>query len=156
MQQVFFKCIMDSASEKIADVMSGGTVANPENVAEEFGTRLAVEMLNSGCKPFVQMSLKLGKNSSNSGNKSSVIKTAEGEVIKVEERDFLYISVKTDAGREISLIYMSYVPGSDEWLKNPDMLEHKKVSVKWTETESYQPKLKEFVNIREIKELHID
>ena len=73
----------------------------------------------------------------------------------MEERDFTYITVKTTAGRELSFMYYEYVPGSDNWIKNAASLKNKTVSLSYTETEVYQPKFKQFMNVKEIKTLTI-
>ena len=57
----------------------------------------------------MQMSMKLAQssggitfgNNENSKEEES-LKSADGVVTKVEEKDFLYITVKTTAGREIT------------------------------------------------------
>ena len=88
--------------------------------------------------------------------KPAVMQTAEGTVTKIEERDFTYITIKTTAGRELTFIYYSYVSDSDEWIKDAmNKLKNKHVSVSYIETEVYQPKFKEFMNVRELKSLII-
>ena len=52
-------------------------------------------------------------------------------------------------------MYYEYVPGSDNWIKNVASLKNKKVSVSYVETEVYQPKFKQFMNVKEIKTLTI-
>ena len=84
------------------------------------------------------------------------MKSADGVVTKVDERDFLYITVKTTAGREITLIYLDYVDNSDDWVKNAaTKLKDKKVTVQYVEKEVYNPKLKDFSDVKELKELRI-
>jgi len=88
--------------------------------------------------------------------KEESLKSADGVVTKVEEKDFLYITVKTTAGREITLIYLDYVDNSDDWVKDaPTKLKDKKVTVQWVEEEVYQPKLKDFSNVKKLRELRI-
>ena len=50
--------------------------------------------------------------------------------------------------------YYSYVPNSDAWVKKPSIsLKGKKVKVSWKENETYQPKTKDFITIKEITAL---
>ena len=84
------------------------------------------------------------------------VESTDGTVIKVEERDFTYITLKTAAGRELNFIYYSYVPGSDEWIKDPTTkLKNKNVTLSYVESEVYQPKFKQFMNVKQIKTLTI-
>jgi hypothetical protein len=96
----------------------------------------------------------MGDLGNNKGEES--VKSADGVVTKVDEKDFLYITVKTTAGREMTLIYLDYVDNSDDWVKNAaTKLKDKKVTVQWVEKEVYNPKLKDFTNVKELKELRI-
>jgi hypothetical protein len=106
----------------------------------------------------MQMSLKLAQGGTlgEVGKEDAAVKSSDGVVTKIEEKDFLYITVKTTAGREITLIYLDYIDGSDDWVKDAqNKLKNKKVTVKWTEEEVYQPKIKDFSNVKMLKELRI-
>ena len=62
MQQVFLQCIFDSASSVIGDVLLTGGDGDMKENGEEFGQKIALELMNTGCQPFIKMSLKLAKN----------------------------------------------------------------------------------------------
>ena len=87
---------------------------------------------------------------------TETVESADGVVTKIEERDFTYITLKNTAGRELTFIYYSYVPGSDDWIKDAvTKLKNKNVSISYVESEVYQPKYKQFMNVKEIKTLTI-
>jgi hypothetical protein len=157
MQQVFLQCMLDSAASVMGDVILNSENGDYKQAGEEFAQKIALELVKSGCKPFMQMSLKLAQGNPAEGGKEDVaMKSSDGVVSKVEEKDFLYITVKTTAGREIILIYLDYVDGSDDWVKDAqNKLKDKRVTVKWTEQEVYQPKIKDFANVKMLKELRI-
>ena len=162
MQAIFFQCMIDSASGIMGDLVMNSENGDYQQAGEEFGQKIAMELVKSGCKPFMQMSMKLaqgGQNLSMENNdtkQEESLKSADGVVTKVEEKDFLYITVKTTAGREITLIYLDYVDNSDDWVKDaPTKLKDKKVTVQWVEEEVYQPKLKDFSNVKKLRELRI-
>jgi len=158
MQQIFLQCMLDSAASVMGDAILNSGNGDYKQAGEEFAQKIAIELVNSGCKPFMQMSLKLAQGGGlGELNKEDVsLKSSDGVVSKVEEKDFLYITVKTSAGREITLIYLDYVDGSDDWIKDAqNKLKDKKVTVKWTEEEVYQPKVKDFTNVKMLKELRI-
>ena len=158
MQQIFLQCMLDSAASVMGDVILNSESGDYKQAGEEFAQKIAIELVNSGCKPFMQMSLKLaqGGNLAELNKEDASLKSSDGVVTKVEEKDFLYITIKTSAGREITLIYLDYVDGSDEWVKDAqNKLKDKKVTIKWTEEEVYQPKIKDFTNVKMLKELRI-
>jgi len=158
MQSIFLQCMLDSAASVMGELANNG---NLEEASQEFAQKVALELVKMNCKPFMQMSMKLAQGSGitlgNNGNKEEEsLKSADGVVTKVDERDFLYITVKTTAGREITLIYLDYVDNSDDWVKNAAAkLKDKKVTVQYVEKEVYNPKLKDFSNVKELRELRI-
>lgn len=158
MQQVFLQCIFDSASSVIGDVLTSGDGDAKQN-GEEFGQKIALELMNSGCQPFIQMSVKLAKGNLGTDEEADAkpaLKSVDGVITKVEEKDFLYITVKQSTGREMILIYMDYVDGSDGWIKDAGAkLTNKTVSVSYAESEIYQPKIKDFANLKVLKRLEI-
>jgi hypothetical protein len=159
-QQAFLSCIFSSAPDFVSKIMSSGDDVN--KASEELGTQLAMEMLKNGCPAFAKIagSLAMGGggdlNLDESSKPDVETQSIEGIVTKIEERDFTYITIKTTAGRELLFIYYGYVPGSDEWIKDAaTKLKNKTVNVSYTETEVYQPKFKQFMNVKEIKTLSI-
>jgi hypothetical protein len=119
-----------------------------------------MEMLKTGCPAFTKIAASMAEQQGSGltveTEKPAVLQTADGVVTKVEEKDFTYITVKTTAGRELTFIYYSYVPGSDGWIKDAaNKLKNKNVAVTYAESEVYQPKFKEFMNVRELKSLTI-
>lgn len=158
MQQIFLQCIFDSASSVIGDVLTSSDGDMKQN-SEEFGQKIALELMNSGCQPFIQMSVKLAKGSMGADDETDAkpaLKSVDGVITKVEEKDFLYITIKQSTGREIMLIYMDYVDGSDGWIKDAAVkLANKSVSASYTESEIYQPKIKDFANLKVLKKLEI-
>ncbi len=159
LQQAFLSCLTSSPGF-IAKVMSGGDM----EAAQEIATQLGMEMMKINCPSFLKIASAMAANGDADGFNLSMpaqveTQTAEsvdGTVINVEEKDFTYITVKTTAGRELNFIYYNYVPGSDEWIKDPaTKLKNKNVSLSYIEAEVYQPKFKQFMNVKQIKTLTI-
>lgn len=163
MQQIFLGCIFSAAPDLVSKIISNGQ--DNQQAAEEIATNLALEMMKSGCPAFTKIATAM----MGSGNDTMQMEMPmtmppqteaqqhiDGLVTKVEEKDFTYITVKTTAGRELNFIYYSYVPGSDDWIKDAvNKLKNKNVSVSYTESEVYQPKFKQFMNVKEIKTLTV-
>jgi len=159
LQQAFLSCVLTAAPDLMTQIASAGD--DYEKAGAELGQKLSLELLKIRCPAFTKfatsMALENGGNISVQTEKPMVMQTAEGTVMKVEEKDFTYITVKTSAGRELTFIYYAYVNGSDDWIKDAaNKLKNKKVSVSYVETEVYQPKFKEFMNVRELKSLTIE
>jgi len=158
LQQAFLSCVLTSAPDLITQIVSSGE--DYEKAGEEIGTKLSIELMKTGCPAFTKIAASMasqnGEGISIQTDKPAVLQTAEGTVTKVEEKDFTYITVKTTAGRELTFIYYAYVPDSDDWIKDAaNKLKNKKVSVSYIETEVYQPKFKEFMNVRELKSMTV-
>lgn len=164
LQQIFLGCILSSAPDLVSKIIANGQ--DNQQAAEQIATNLALEMVKNGCPAFQKIATAM----MGSGNdtmqmempmqmqmqsKVENAQSIEGTVVNVEERDFIYITIKTTAGRELSFMYYEYVPGSDNWIKNAASLKNKKVSLSYVETEVYQPKFKQFMNVKEIKTLTI-
>jgi hypothetical protein len=161
MQAIFLQCMIDSAASVMGDMVTNSENGDYQQAGEELGQKIAMELVRSGCKPFMQMSMKIAQGGGsislgNTDKEEESVKSADGVITKVEEKDFLYITIKATTGREMTFIYLDYVDNSDDWVKNAaTKLKDKKVSVQWIEKEVYQPKLKDFGNVKMLKELRI-
>lgn len=159
MQQVFLNCIFTAAPDLITKIVSSGQ--DYEKAGAEIGTQLAMEMMKNGCPAFTKIAANMAMTGDSSMQvelpaKVEAVQSTDGIVTRVEEKDFIYITVKTTAGRELTFIYYNYVPGSDDWIKDAvNKLKNKNVSLSYVESEVYQPKFKQFMNLKEIKTLTI-
>lgn len=165
LQQMFLGCIFSSAPDLVSKIISNGQA--DQQAAEQIATNLALEMVKNGCPAFQKIATAMMGSSDNDDtmqiempmqmqSKVETAQSIDGVVTKIEEKDFTYITVKTTTGRELVFIYYNYVPGSDNWIKDAvNKLKNKNVSVSYVETEVYQPKYKEFMNVKEIKTLII-
>lgn len=161
MQQIFISCIFSSAPDLITKIASGG--GDYTTAGQEIAMQLGMEMMKINCPAFTKIAGAMAMN--NGGDfqltmpaqvQTEKVESTDGTVTKVEERDFTYITIKTTAGRELTFIYYTYVPGSDEWIKDATAkLKNKNVSLSYVNTEVYQPKFKQFMNVKEIKTLTI-
>jgi hypothetical protein len=157
LQQLFLKCMLDSAGEMFSGILDKD---DTRAAGEELGKKLAKDLVGVGCSPFLKLAVKMAaagneKGAANKDGVKELSKSIEGTVVSVEEKDFLYINVKSKSNRDYRFIYLSYVPGSDDWIKNTQLLRQKKVRVEWAETEVFLPKAKDFSQIRQIKKLTI-
>jgi hypothetical protein len=162
-QNAFMSCVMESAPDLMTRIMASGE--DYSAAGQKIGTELVMALMKNNCTAFTKVASALAANGGgfemalpggNTGVTAEKTEAADGVVINVEERDFTYITLKTTAGRELVFMYYKYVPGSDDWIKDPvKLLKNKNVSLSYVETEVYQPKYKQFMNIKEIKTLTI-
>jgi len=158
-QQAFLNCLFTSAPGLVNKIAGSGE--DYVTASQELGTNLMMEMMKNGCPAFMKLATAMANGGDMQLTMPSQVQTAtvestDGTVVKVEERDFTYITIKTTAGRELMFIYYGYVPGSDDWIKDAvTKLKNKNVSLSYVETEVYQPKYKQFMNVKEIKTLTI-
>ena len=158
-QQAFLNCLFTSAPGLVSKIAGSGD--DYVTASQELGTKLMMEMMKNGCPSFMKLATAMANGGDMQLTMPSQVQTAtvqstDGTVIKVEERDFTYITLKTTTGRELMFIYYSYVPGSDDWIKDAvTKLKNKNVSISYVESEVYQPKYKQFMNVKEIKTLTI-
>lgn len=161
LQQAFLKCLTASP-DFLAKVMAGGDMETGEQIATELG----MELMKMNCPAFMKIATAMAMNGdadgfdltmpAQVGVETEKAESIDGTVINIEEKDFTYITVKTTTGRELNFIYYNYVPGSDDWIKDPvAKLKNKNVSLSYVEAEVYQPKFKQFMNVKQIKTLTI-
>ncbi|TAD85730.1 MAG: hypothetical protein EAY75_10605 [Bacteroidetes bacterium] len=161
MQTVFLKCMMDSASGVMAEIMTKATEMGDdgESMGQQLGKELAMEMLKQNCGAFLQMSMKLSGEETTSKKPTGKVEatcTLSGTLVSVSESEFLSLVIQTENGRKQTFFYFEYVPKSDEWLKNPKSLVGKKITVGFKESEFYRPSIKTFVNIKQLVSMAID
>ncbi|HEX5155146.1 MAG TPA: hypothetical protein VFW07_27065 [Parafilimonas sp.] len=158
-QQAFLNCLFTSAPDLVGKIAGSGD--DYMAASQELGTKLMMEMMKNGCPAFMKLATAMADGGDMQLTMPSQVQTVklestDGTVVKVEERDFTYITLKNTAGRELIFIYYSYVPGSDDWIKDAvTKLKNKNVSISYVESEVYQPKYKQFMNVKEIKTLTI-
>jgi len=159
-QQVFLNCLFTSAPDLVTKIAGSGD--DYVTASQELGTKLMMEMMKNGCPAFMQLAGAMANGGGDiqltmpSQVQTAKMESTDGTVVKVEERDFTYITLKNTAGRELTFIYYAYVPGSDDWIKDAvTKLKNKNVSISYVESEVYQPKYKQFMNVKEIKTLTI-
>lgn len=155
MESVFLKCFMDSAMEVLTKISISENEDNYE-AGKEIGKKIGLDLFAMNCQAFIKMSLNAsGGNKADKPDANTSVKTNTGEIVKVEEKEFIYLTLKVETGREYVLVYMQFVPGSDQWIKNPGQLIGKKVKASWKEYEVYFIRQKDFGNFKELKELII-
>lgn len=170
-QAIFSKCLISAAPDMMMKI---ATQENMVATAAELGEKLMMQMIGNGCPPVTKIITAMSSDiksgnpllppANNTDKEKNInkeeevmpLKTAEGTVTLLEEKEFLTITIKTGSGRELKFLYYQYVDGSDEWIRNAaTKLKNKQVSISYLEEEVYQPAIKDFTQIKVIRELTI-
>lgn len=158
-ESIFLKCILDSASNLMTDLVGGAMETNDEGqqVGEAFGKALAMEMLKQNCGPFLQMSMQMaGENRpKTTANPAAATATITGNLVGVSDSEFLSLTLQTPEGRKQTFYYFNYVPQSDDWMTKPEQLLGKKVTITYTSHEYFRPKIKVFVSVKQLVTLSV-
>lgn len=81
--------------------------------------------------------------------------TTTGTIKSIEEKDFLYINLKDEAGKDYKFIWLYYFQGSDDFKADPKKLIGKKVEITYMLLEVLQPKSKVYYNLNIISGLQV-
>lgn len=73
--------------------------------------------------------------------------TVTGKVKSVEEKDFVYVTLKDASGKEHKFAWFFYFEGSDEFKANPKSMIGKDVTITYILLEVLQPKTKTYYNL---------
>jgi hypothetical protein len=82
--------------------------------------------------------------------------TLSGKVKSIEEKDFLYVTLKEASGKEHKFIWLYYFEGSDDFKDDPKKLVGKDVSITYILLEVFQPKSKVYYNLNIISGLEMN
>jgi hypothetical protein len=121
-----------------------------QKISERIGREAAF-----GCPKFLEF-IKNNMDSINESEDASNTKSVSGVFQRLEGQLFTALVIKTKSGKEEKLWWFQFFEGSDELAKNPANLAKKNLTIKYTEMEVYDAKLKEYRTIKVIKNLVIN
>lgn len=76
--------------------------------------------------------------------------TAIGKIKSIDDKNFLFVTLKEKEGKEIQFVWLRYFNGSDEFVSDPKKLVGKQVTIEYQNTECYLPKAKGYFAQKEI------
>ena len=118
-----------------------------EKISEKIGQEAAL-----GCPKFLDFVRNNLSEIKESADEDET-KLITGTFQRIEEQLFCSLVIKTKAGKEEKLWWFQFFEGADELIKKPAMLAKKNITVRYTEMEVYDSKLKEYRAIKVIKSL---
>ena len=123
--------------------------ANDRDAMRKIGEKVGVKMAPKCPKIFEKIA------SLSAPPKASVseVKEIAGTLKDLVQSDFATLVVEDANGRKHDMLWIGYFKGSEDLGTNYKEHVGKKVKVRYTELECYSPKLKEYINKKEVKEL---
>jgi hypothetical protein len=118
-----------------------------EKISEKIGQEAA-----RGCPKFLEF-VKNNLSEIKESTDEDETKSITGTFQRIEEQLFCSLVIKTKAGKEEKLWWFQFFEGADELIKTPAMLAKKNITVRYSEMEVYDSKLKEYRAIKVIKSL---
>ena len=121
-----------------------------EKISEKIGREATL-----GCPKFLEF-IKNNIDEINDVADDSDTKSISGTFQRLEGQLFTALVIKTKAGKEEKLWWFQFFEGSDELAKNPASLAKKNLTIKYTEMEVYDAKLREYRIIKVMKNVAIN
>ncbi|MBX2915083.1 MAG: hypothetical protein KF856_07405 [Cyclobacteriaceae bacterium] len=89
--------------------------------------------------------------------KTAIATETVGGVIKsIEEKEFLFITLKDEAGREVRLVWLRHVEGADSYLSDYKKLIGKKVILSYQNFELFNAKAKGYFSYKMLTALKLE
>lgn len=121
----------------------------------EIGTDVGKNLLNQNCEPFLRLSMVMAKDKIDQEIDDKTGTTA-GKLKRIDTKEFNYVVVTDENGKEKSFIWLRQFDGADLFAANPASLIGKKVLINWTEIEAYVPSAKSYFPLKEIVKISIE
>ncbi|HYG37159.1 MAG TPA: hypothetical protein VD908_01010 [Cytophagales bacterium] len=122
---------------------------NNENDAEKIGEMVGVKMA-------FKCPLVFTKVSELQNPQEDQFKELSGKIKDIKFNEFAYIILQEEEGRSHEFIWLRYFEGSDDFQNNHEKYVGKNATIMYEEIECYAPKIKEYLNKKEIREIIIE
>lgn len=81
---------------------------------------------------------------------SPAYETINGVIKSIEEKEFLFVTLKDETNKEVRLVWLRHVEGADDFLNDYKKLIGKKVSVTYQNLELFNAKAKGYFGYKEL------
>jgi hypothetical protein len=144
-------CIMEAVSKYPAEFEKEYGDLNPGDqqamtkLGEDIGMRMAAKC------PAILMKIATVETQANV--QTSTQSTISGTLKAVEGDDFSQLIIEDPTGRRHKILWMGYFKGSERLIESPEKALGRKVTVTYEEVECYSPKVKDYINCKEAREV---
>lgn len=148
-------CFTTSALTEIVQIAEERKVDFTDQTAmRNIGIELGKKLLKDNCKGYIAYARITSRDADEEHDNTVAEKSSSGKVLRIDNRDFVYVVLKDKQGREQNFIWLEYFSGSEKLTGNKiQSLVNKDVTVKWIEKEVYLPKAGDYFKIKQITAL---
>jgi hypothetical protein len=147
-------CFTTGAMEHIVQIAEErGLDVSDQSAMRDLGVEIGKELLKQKCANYFEFA-KISAKEKN-GEEDAVKETVtSGKVLKVDKKDFVYITLKDASNREHNFIWLEYFDGSENFFgEKLNSLIGKEIAISWIEKEVYLPKANNYFKIKEISKI---
>jgi hypothetical protein len=138
--------IVQIAEERGLDVTN-------QSAMRDLGVEIGKELLRQKCSSYIEFA-KISAKEKNDGDDAVKESVTTGKLLKVDKKDFVYITLKDASNREHDFIWLEYFDGSENFFgEKINSMIGKEISISWIEKEVYLPKANNYFKIKEISKI---
>jgi hypothetical protein len=119
---------------------------------QKLGTEIGLDLVKADCKAMSAIMQRMAQEKMGKTDKIEEIKeykTANGKVTNVETKDFIYVTVLSNA-KSLQLVWSDFVENGNAYAKNLLLLKNKNLEFYYTEKEVYSIRAKAYVTVKMI------
>jgi hypothetical protein len=121
------------------------------------GVEIGKELLKQKCASYITFAKISAQEDENVLDEAAVKEfSTSGKLLKVDKKDFIYITIKDQSNREHNFIWLEYFEGSENFFGDKlNTLVGKDVTISWIEKEVFLPKANNYFKLKEINGITI-
>jgi hypothetical protein len=116
------------------------------------GVEIGKELLKQKCPSYITFAKISAQEDENAVDEDAAKEfSTSGKLLKVDKKDFIYITIKDQSNREYNFIWLEYFKGSESFFGDKlNTLVGKDLTISWTEKEVFLPKANNYFKLKEI------
>jgi len=88
--------------------------------------------------------------------RTSVNESVSGTIKSIEEKEFLFITLKDESNKEVRLVWLRHVEGADDYLSDYKKLIGKKATLSYQNFELFNPKAKGYFGYKMLTAIEVE
>lgn len=147
-------CFTTGAMEHVVQIAEErGLNVSDQTAMRDLGVEIGKELLKQKCASYLEFAKISAKEKKD--DQDAVKETiTSGKLLKVDKKDFVYLTVKDASNREHNFIWLEYFDGSENYFGDKlNSLIGKEIAISWIEKEVYLPKANNYFKLKEISKI---
>lgn len=123
----------------------------------ELGVEIGKELLKQKCPSYITFAKISAQEDQNTVDEPAIMEySTSGKLLKVDKKDFVYLTIKDQSNREHNFIWLEYFEGSENFFGDKlNTLVGKNLTISWIEKEVFLPKANNYFKLKEINGISI-